>query len=94
MVLRGSNDRDFAAALRKICGEDPIFFINAFASTYDPRKTPSAIPFVLYPFQVETVSRIVDSVMSGSDLAITKSRDMGATWMVVTVPFWMWAFRE
>jgi hypothetical protein len=90
MIRRGSEDADFAKTLRRMCGEDPLFWWGTFAMTFDPRKQPSAIPFNLYGFQEETVLDLIGCIRNGEDLAVTKSRDMGASWMVIGVPFWLW----
>lgn len=34
----------------------------------------------------------MSAVKNGHDLAIAKSRDMGATWMVLAVLYWLWQF--
>ena len=48
---------------------------------------------VTYKFQDEAISTINNSI-GVSDLVISKSRDMGASWMLVGVFLWRWMFRD
>ena len=79
---RASEDPDYADVLRDACSRDPLFFINGFGYTYDPRRQPfPKLPFILYPFQEEAVMEVAQAVGS-YDLLAEKSRDMGASWMI------------
>jgi len=78
--------------LRKMCKEDPLFFLNAFAWTYDNRKKPSGIPFITWPFQDEAFLTLLNSIETGEDILIEKSRDMGASWLCLMAFTWSWLF--
>lgn len=80
--------------LKDACSKDIGFWVNCFAFTYDPRKEQSVVPFVTYPFQTEAMEELVSAIRHGEDVGIKKSRDMGASWVNLTVFYWMFHFRE
>ena len=77
----------------KMCNRDIFFYINVFGYTLDPRLDPAARPFILYPFQEEAIDAMCESIDTGHDLAVVKSRDMGASWLTTTVFAWYWPFK-
>lgn len=81
-----------AAALRRLCADDPVAWFDGFSWTYDPRLETATVPFVLYPFQERAV-RTIDECMGREDLCISKSRDMGASWILLGTFLWRWLFR-
>ncbi|MDD5011460.1 MAG: hypothetical protein PHQ00_04985, partial [Phycisphaerae bacterium] len=75
---------------------DMLFFINNFAWTFDPRLTPKStvVPFITYDaFQDAALDEIKEAIEVGFDELSEKSRDMGASWMYLTVFVWFWLFR-
>lgn len=82
-----------AAALRRMCASDVVAWFDGFAWTYDPRLEVASVPFVLYPFQERAV-REIDSAIGRDDLCIQKSRDMGASWLLLGTFLWRWTFRR
>lgn len=81
------------AALRQMCRDDLLFYVNGFCWTYDPRLPTPMIPFLTYPFQDETLMELDDAI-GKRDICIKKSRDMGASWMLITLFEWRWHFKE
>lgn len=78
-----------------MCARDPLYWINAFVWTLDPRRTPSELPFITYEFQDDAIRTMVESIATGGqDLVIEKSRDMGASWCCLMVFAWFWQFRD
>jgi len=75
-----------------MCADDPVAWFNGFAFTYDPRLEIATIPFVLYPFQADAV-RSIEGAIGTEDLCISKSRDMGASWILLGTFLWRWLFR-
>jgi len=72
--------------LKEVCQRDILFWVNVFCWTHDPRGSgPSELPFITYPFQDEGILEIQDCVKSERDLAIAKSREQGATWIILIV---------
>jgi hypothetical protein len=92
---RVMDDPDYAKTIIQACQEDPLFFLNGFAYTYDPRAEPfSKVPFILYkPFQESAIEKLARAINS-RDLLIEKSRDMGASWLCMGVFGWAWRFRS
>jgi len=87
-------DPDAREELWIACSRDLLFYVNVFGWTYDPRKSNGVLPFITYPFQDDGLSQIQDCIQHGSDLVIKKSRDMGASWMLLTVFEWFWHFKD
>ena len=81
------------ADLWALCNRDILFYINVFGYTLDPRLEPSIRPFILYPFQEQAILEMCNSIDNGYDLAMVKSRDMGASWLTTTVFAWYWHFK-
>ena len=75
-----------------MCARDPLYAINAYGWTYDPRLTPSAVPFVTWDYQDRAILDLLDSIDTGEDVVIEKSRDMGASWIMLSVFWWRWMF--
>jgi len=76
------------------CSTDPVYFINHYCFTFDPRKEadPHVIPFQLYPIQEEFVYWLHTCFSEGTDGLVEKSRDMGATWSCLAYYLWNWLF--
>jgi len=67
------------------CRRDIVYFTDMFTWTYDPRRRPSKMPFILYPFQEEYIKNVERDIDEGRDALTEKSRDMGVTWLVLVV---------
>jgi len=92
-MARAAKDEAFQQTLWDICKHDLLFYINCFVWTYDPRRKPGQkrIPFVTWPFQ-EEAALVINECIGSEDLVIEKSRDMGASWLVLIVFEWRWHF--
>jgi len=82
MIQLGCSDPKAAQELWIMCSRDPLFYINTFVFTYDPRRQPSVLPFITYAYQDDVIMDI-ESAIGDHDLFIEKSRDMGASWLCV-----------
>ena len=81
--------------IREACKRDIIFWINGFCYTKDPKKPLSKIPFVIYDsFQREGILDLVKAINTGEDRLVEKTRDMGASWIVLYVFIWFWLFHD
>jgi len=86
-------DPKYAYVIKNACSKDPLFFINGFGWTYDPRRQPSSkLPFILYSFQEDAILDIIKAI-GEYDILIEKSRDMGASWCCIVAIFWCWLVR-
>lgn len=84
----------FADVLWDVCSRDPLFYINAFGYTYDPRRRPFAkLPFITYPFQDEAILELLRAI-GDHDILVEKSRDMGASWLCSLACEYLWHFRR
>ncbi len=69
-------------------------FFKYFAWTYDPRITPSDLPFIPYEYQDTYVQELSQDISFGISELIEKTRDMGVTWMVLTTFVYRWLFYD
>jgi len=92
LYLACDEDAEIRARTLDSCRRDIRFWINYFAWTKDPRKPHPRIAFFLYPYEVDAIADIVMAIENGEDLLIEKTRDMGASWMVLYVFTWYWLF--
>ena len=98
MILMAATDPSAAAQIKTMCAEDLLFYVNTFCWTYSPkdkREDNPVLPFNTYTeFQDEAMLKIADCVNVGEDFVMPKSRDMGASWMGLTVFEWFWHFKH
>ena len=90
-------DEQAAAQIKTMCAEDMLFYVNTFCWTYSPKDSISGYPltpFITYEFQDEAMMELLNCIDTGQDAATPKSRDMGASWMGLTVIEWCWHFRD
>lgn len=82
--------------IRELCKRDPVFFINHFCWTFDPRAEDGDKhrPFILYDFQDDEIKAADDHFFNRKDLLVEKSRDMGVSWLFAAWIFHKWLFEE
>lgn len=87
---------EFAAVMRQACTADPFFYINTFVWTINPKRPHQRkkVPFVTYPYQDRALNVLLDSLDGPFDVQIEKSRQMGASWLLLTLIQWCWRFRQ
>ena len=91
LLLQAAKNVDFREKVKEFFFRDILFAFNAFFFTYDVRKRPlHQQPFCTYDYQDETILELVRSINEGEDALIEKSRDMGASWIVILVFVWFW----
>lgn len=91
MLVRAKEDPKFQAMIKKLFHEDILFAFNGFFYTLDPRKRPyQHQPFCTYPYQDEALIQLTESIETGRDEVWEKSRDMGASWMILLTYLWFW----
>lgn len=67
---------------------------NHWCYTFDPRRTPSILPFDLFPKQAEFLRWVRDRELGQEDGLVEKSRDMGVTWLCCLHALHGWRFRR
>jgi hypothetical protein len=86
-------DPTLQAVLMEKCRRDRLFWINTFVWTYNPRLAGRKhIPFITYPFQDKTILWDAQCALDGEDNLVEKTRDMGATWMLLLNDLHDWLF--
>jgi|SRR4051812_3248082 len=93
-------------ALKKAAATSPIFWVNAFGWTYLQKKIDktgkdraaqgkagTVVPFITWKVQDDAILELLDAIDNGHQGLMHKSRDMGATWIVLAVFQWYWQFR-
>ncbi len=93
-----TNERLRSTALYQ-CSKDIIFWFDNFAWTYDPRVTPSNIPFILHQKQInfiEWLDRILERSRHGEKInaLVDKPRDVGVTYTVMGWCLWHYLFDD
>ena len=98
-LLQWADTPERQRTLWTACRHDILFFINTFCWLYEPRNnrlvgtTSNVIPFMTYGFQDEAFLEMHEG-LGESDIGLEKSRDLGATWMFLTLFFHHWMFDE
>ena len=91
LLARCAVDLGFRAQVRELFFRDPVFAFNAFFFTLDVRKRPlHHQPFCTYSYQDDAIRILVESIRTGVDCGLEKTRDMGASWLVLLVFLWFW----
>lgn len=76
-------------ALHSFYRDNPGQFIIDWGMTYDPRNVrrglPAHIPFILFPKQEELAAWLIERWKAGEPGMIDKSRDMGISWLVISL---------
>ena len=91
ILIRCKLNPVFQAKVKELFHRDIVFAFNAFFYTLDVRRRPEHHqPFCTYPYQDDVLLKIVDHINRGEDIPLEKSRDMGASWMVILIYLWFW----
>jgi hypothetical protein len=83
MFDRARTDMAYRGEEWEKCRKSPAYFISNWCWTYDPRRTPSNIPFNLFRRQEEYLEWLIDRIRGKEDGVVEKSRDMGLSWLCV-----------
>ena len=93
-----ARDESIQMALIRGCREDFLYFVNVFCWLYEPRSSEllggsHVIPFITYDYQ-DTAFKKMQKAYGDRDIGLEKSRDLGATWMMITFFFYYWLFYD
>jgi len=97
MIAEGFSSPRAREELVIMCARDPLFTVNTFVWTFDPRllPNPTIVPFITYAaYQDEALLEILDAILYQYDILIEKSRDMGASWLIIVAFWYLWQFRR
>jgi hypothetical protein len=91
---RAEGDPAFQRAMRALCADDILFWINSFVWQYNPNINGAEFgPFITWDFQDEAVAIVLSSIEERRDLFIEKSREMGASWLCLIIMLHQWQFK-
>lgn len=76
------------------CRHNLIDFVNDFLFTYDPRISPSIIPFYLFPRQTEYLLWRQKIRANRQNGVVEKARDLGLSWLNLVSQLHCWMFEE
>ena len=92
------------AAVKELCKDDPVAFLMAGGWTkvvkevaVDGNERPSEVstqPFIPWRSQRKVLRDVAQCVTEGRDIAWAKSREMGASWLMLSLSLWGWLFHE
>lgn len=99
VIEYGSRGRTEAQEIWTICKRDILFYVNAFLFLVEPRQIPGGkkvypiVPFITYPYQDKCILQL-KGALGQQDVLIEKSRDVGASWMCLSVFEHAWHFED
>lgn len=95
MLEEARADEKAAEELFIMCSRDPLFYVNTFVWTYDPLRygINPVRPFLTFDAQDQALIELNNGI-GRHDVLIKKSRDMGATWLVLVCFEWRWHFMD
>ena len=98
ILTRAADDVRFQQQLNEACRHDLLFWINTFAWVVEPRprkvngiEFPQVIPMITWSHQDKGVLTIEEN-LGTLDIGIEKSRDEGATWLVLQAFLRRWTY--
>jgi len=94
LVQKADKNGEIQVITKELCRRSVFTFIDLFCTTKDPRRNPDVLPFICYDFQRGAIRDICNAIDTGNDLLIDKSRDMGASWIVLYIFLWYWLYRS
>lgn len=80
---------------RHACSQGPdglLLWLTSACWTFDPRARVKHRPFIPWPVQATAARQLWAAIAEGHDILIEKSRDMGATWLILATLVWFWQF--
>lgn len=96
-LQRIRKDTSVLPALKAYYREHPAQFIIDWGITYDPRNPerglPATIPFLLFPRQEEWCEWFLDRWQHQEDGITEKTRDMGMSWLTISLAVTVCLFR-
>jgi hypothetical protein len=91
LLMTAKGSRKLQERILEECAADPIYFINTYGWTYDPRLK-MLLPMLLWPKQQEYVLFVEERIRLGEEFVTVKSRDVGVTYMHCAMAVQHWRF--
>jgi len=88
-------DAKARTAFTEMCRQDMLFYVNTFVWQFNPRSQAGLEvgPFTTWEFQDHALLEMDQCIDLDEDLCIEKSREMGASWMMIILFEYRWHFR-
>jgi hypothetical protein len=97
-LARIRENPDMLPALKSFYRDNPSHFIDNWGCTLDPRNVerglPAVVPFILFPKQAEWIDWIIDHWRNRRPGLTEKTRDMGMSWLSVSLACTMCLFND
>lgn len=105
LLHQANQSASFRRTVKTAAASSPIYWLNAFGWTFLQKEVVEGgrekavmgegahVPFITWKVQDEAIQSIYDSIVNGHQVMIRKSRDMGASWIVLSMFQWFWQFR-
>lgn len=88
-------DKSFRRGIMDACRKDILFWIDTFVWQYNPRKLDHEVePFISWDFQDPAIAWVLDHLERQRDGIIEKSRELGASWLILIVFDWLCLFHN
>jgi hypothetical protein len=96
ILSAAKSSKKLQAGLKLACKHNLLFFVSLFVFQFNPREKHdgSLGPFIAWDFQDEAFKVLLWCVENDEDVLIEKSRQMGASWMLVILFVWLWLFHD
>ena len=96
LIVRCAEDKAFREEQWEMCARDFLYYVSAWVWTIDPRgderdMRPNQRPFIPYAYQIRALAKM-DKVFGKKDMVINKSRDTGASWLILLLFDHRWKF--
>lgn len=95
---RCETDLNYRAYQLERCRRDPIYWINNWVWTSDPRNPsrglPVSVPFILWSKQIEYLEWRRNLLKNRNFGIVAKSRDSGMSWILVADHLHHWLFED
>lgn len=88
-------DADYRAAIKQMCEQDVLLWMQLFCFVFEPRKEkgrknkPRILPFILWPHQEEN-GKIAEQLWGVEDFMAEKSRAEGVSWYFLNRGLYSW----
>lgn len=92
LLVRSQDDLHLQQRLLEKARQFPVWWVNTFVWTYDPRVKPATLPFLLWQKQAEYILWRRQCYLDKEGGIVEKSRDVGATWLNVSDQVHHWIF--
>jgi hypothetical protein len=91
--------------IKRAAAQSYLYWLNAFGWTYHQKWVDangieravtgdaSHVPFITWKVQDNAALKLISGIERGEDALIDKSRDMGASWLVLSIFQWFFQFR-